>query len=97
VRVGRAEGVLAPRRAEGGSEVRDGRLKRACQDFEALLLSRMLKEMWRYPGGSAGSGFKVLQELSIEEVSAFLCQSGGIGVWRVLYDQLRRTSPGDQG
>lgn len=95
MRIDQAKAAVSSRATGGSLEAKKEQLKRACQDFEALLVSRMLKEMWRYPGASISSGFRTLQEISIEEVSAFLCQSGGIGVWRVLYEQLSGALAGE--
>jgi flagellar protein FlgJ len=73
----------------------EARLRRAAQEFEALLLAQMLKTMRRASGrgslfgNTAGQG--VWQEVLDEQLALALARAGGIGLARMLMDALRRS------
>jgi flagellar protein FlgJ len=71
---------------------KEGKLKKACQDFEALLLNQMLEVMRKsvpknglFSGGHAEEVFQSMQD---EELAKHLAKSGGLGFADRLYAQL---------
>ena len=70
------------------------KLKKACKDFEGLLLNQMLEVMRKsvpkdgiFSGGYAE---KVFQSMQDEKLTEQLAQSGGLGLADELYAQLSR-------
>ena len=76
----------------GGKKVDREKLKKACADFEALLLARMLKLMRQSipQNGLLGSspGTEVYQSLMDQELAKSMSQRGGVGLGEVLYRQV---------
>jgi Rod binding domain-containing protein len=75
-------------------------LKAAAREFESLLLNEMLKSMRKtveknplFHGGSAEDMF---EDMYYQELSRTLAQSGGIGLAKIIYDQLASRLPDDQ-
>ena len=82
------------------------KLKKACQDFEAILVGKLMKEsMAGARKISKGSGaensrpFGPLEDLTVEMVAEEICESGGVGLWKMLYDQVSQQNGvnGDSG
>ncbi len=82
------------------------KLKKACQDFEAILVGKLMKEsMAGARRISKGSGaedsrpFGPLEDLTVEMVAEEICESGGVGLWKMLYDQVSQQNgvSGDSG
>ena len=82
------------------------KLKKACQDFEAILVGKLMKEsMAGARKISKGSGaedsrpFGPLEDLTVEMVAEEICESGGVGLWKMLYDQVSKQNGvnGDSG
>jgi Rod binding domain-containing protein len=66
-------------------------LKKACTDFESMLLSIMLKEgMMPHMGDdSSNSHTAILKEVTLEQVAQSIAhQNGGMGLGQALYEQL---------
>jgi len=77
------------------------KLKRATQEFEALFLAYLLREMRAGlgKGGIPPMGFaeEVYRDLLDGEVARAVAKAGGIGLWRLLYDRLASALPNDGG
>ena len=72
----------------------EAKLKKACTDFEALLLNQMLEVMRKtvpkdglFSGGYAEEVFQSMQD---EKLAQHLAQNGGLGLADRLYAQLSR-------
>lgn len=67
-------------------------LKESCQQFEAILWSKLWKDMRntaRSLGGSKERPWKQMEDLSLEMACDELVeQSGGSGLWKMLYDSM---------
>ena len=71
-------------------------LKEACQQFEGILLSMLWKDMMRTArelGNDTKRPFGPLEDTAVEMASHSLSEGGGVGLWRVLYDQLQENLP----
>ena len=72
----------------------DPKLKKACQDFEAIFLHHMLKTMRSsIPEGGlieAGAGEKVFRDMLDETWAKQLSERGGIGIARMLYEDMKK-------
>lgn len=80
-----------------GRPVRDQELKKACADFEAIFIYRMLEAMRKTVpqeglfsggGGLADSPYGALMDQKLSETLA--SRGGGIGIQDVLYEQLKK-------
>jgi len=75
-----------------GKKLDREKLKKACSDFEALIMARMLKQMRQsipqngLPGN--GPGKEVYQSLMDQEVAKKMSQRGGVGLGERLYRQV---------
>jgi flagellar protein FlgJ len=81
-----------PASQPGEKRVDREKLKKACEDFEALLIARMLQLMRRSipQNGLLGSGpgKEVYQGLMDQELAKKMSRRGGIGLGEVLYRQV---------
>ncbi len=72
----------------------EGRLKKACRDFESLMLQQMLSSMHKSipDGGLFGEspGQEIYQSLRDEELAKTLADRGGLGLADALYRQMSR-------
>lgn len=102
----RAEDPFGPSRsAESGKlpkppERQREELKEACQHFEGILLSMLWKDMMRTAremGDGSRRPFAPLEDTAVEMASQSLSESGGVGLWKVLYDQLQESLPAEEG
>lgn len=77
------------------------RLERACKQFEGILLSQLWKDMMtssrRIGGEEMKRPFGPLEDTAVEMASEALSESGGVGLWRVLYEQMRGAVEGSDG
>ena len=82
------------------------KLKKACQDFEAILVGKLMKESMagarKISKGSDAEDarpFGPLEDLTVEMVAEEICESGGVGLWKMLYDQVSQQNGvnGDSG
>jgi flagellar protein FlgJ len=94
--------VVAP---AGGPQPPDAqevlRLRRAAQEFEALLVAQMLKSVRRATESlevyESFAGRTVWRELLDEQLALALARSGGLGLARYLEEALRgRKGPGQR-
>lgn len=76
-----------------GARTAEARLKKACQDFESIFISMILRQMLdsipKSSPSSAGTG--LMSALADQGVAEHLARSGGIGLADVMYKQLSKT------
>lgn len=72
-------------------------LEEACKQFEGIFLATMWKDMMKsaksFGGEEKKNAFAPMEDLAMEMVSEHLSESQGVGMWRVLYDQLHLQIP----
>jgi Rod binding domain-containing protein len=72
-------------------------LETACKQFEGTMFSKLWKDMMRTARSPLGEEKKreygPLEDTVVEMVSEHLSESRGVGVWKVLYDQLHERLP----
>ncbi|HLI35412.1 MAG TPA: rod-binding protein, partial [Terriglobia bacterium] len=72
----------------------DEKLRKATDQFESMLVSTLWKDMVKTfadPGsGSDEPGFDAMRDLSLRAMTTALAASGGIGISRMLYQQIER-------
>jgi Rod binding domain-containing protein len=72
-------------------------LETACKQFEGTMFSKLWKDMIKTAKSPLGpekkSEFAPLEDTVVEMVSEHLSVSRGVGVWKVLYDQLHERLP----
>jgi Rod binding domain-containing protein len=74
-------------------QVSDAKVRKAAQDFEAILLSFWLGGMQKAFSGSLGTedpASSSLQGLGLSAVSSALAASGGVGIAQMILDGLQR-------
>jgi Rod binding domain-containing protein len=80
----------------GVKRIDEGKLKKACGDFESIFISQMLKEMRKSipKSGLLDGGGQQDMYLSLfdEELSKSLAKRGGIGVGKILYQNIMKQS-----
>ena len=70
----------------------EAKLKDACQQFEGLFLSQILKEMKKSIPKSEEESSKdkeMYEELMYDEIAKSMAASGGIGMANILYQQMK--------
>lgn len=65
---------------------KDARLKKTCQEFEAVFLSMIWKEMQKSAGTDLG-GWDTFAEQAIGQ---YWAKGGGIGLAKVIYRQMEK-------
>ncbi len=68
------------------------KLKQACEQFESLFLTQMLKEMKKSIPKSESEGSKekdTYEDMMYDEVAKSMAASGGVGMANVLYQQMK--------
>ena len=74
--------------------IREEKLNKACKDFEALFMAKIIKAMRQTvpTAGFLGSGLNEDLFLSLfdEELSRSLAQKGGVGIGRMLYQHMSK-------
>lgn len=72
-------------------------LEEACRQFEGIFLGMLWKDMMRQARSMGGHDekrpFGVLEDLSVEMAAESLTRGEGIGLWRILYEQLKDALP----
>jgi flagellar protein FlgJ len=80
----------------GVKKIDEEKLKKACGDFEGIFISQMLKEMRKSipKTGLLDGGGQQDMYLSLfdEELSKSLAKRGGIGLGKILYQNIMRQS-----
>ena len=69
------------------------KLKESCQQFEAILWSKLWKDMQKsaraISGSDKGRPYQQMEELTLEMATDDLVtSSGGAGLWKMLYDSM---------
>ncbi|MCL4402720.1 MAG: hypothetical protein M1436_08680 [Acidobacteria bacterium] len=96
--VGKAGGALpAPERGSGERED-PGKIRSAARDFEALLISQMLRSMRENQEGWLGTGEEdqagaQAMELAEEQFARALSASGGLGLTRLIVNGFNTAPP----
>ena len=79
----------------------DPRLKKACADFESVLLTYMFKSMKKTvgEGGVFGNSFQkdMYESIFFEKIAEKVAQEKGMGIGEALYRQLAGAFPGSTG
>ncbi len=74
------------------SEKKDGELKKACQDFEAMFINMILKEMRKSvpKQGMLHGGMQEEMYVSMfdQKMAEKIASGRGIGLWQNLYEEL---------
>ncbi|MBP8785730.1 MAG: hypothetical protein KBH12_09635 [Synergistaceae bacterium] len=72
-------------------------LEETCKQFEGIFLATMWKDMMKsaksFGGEEEKNAFAPMEDLAMEMVSEHLSESQGVGMWKVLYDQLHLQIP----
>jgi Rod binding domain-containing protein len=72
-------------------------LETACKQFEGTMFSKLWKDMMKTARNPLGEDKKreygPLEDTVVEMVSEHLSENQGVGVWKVLYDQLHDRLP----
>ncbi len=72
-------------------------LEETCKQFEGTMFSKIWKDMLKSARTIGGKEDKreygVLEDTVLEMVSEHLSEQQGVGVWKVLYDQLHEQLP----
>ena len=72
-------------------------LEETCKQFEGIFLATMWKDMMKsaksFGGEEKKNAFAPMEDLAMEMVSEHLSESQGVGMWKVLYDQLHLQIP----
>ena len=76
------------------------KLKESCQQFESILWAKMWKDMrnsaMSISGADKDRPYQQMEDLSLEMASDDLVmQSGGAGLWKMLYDSMIGTIAAD--
>ena len=78
----------------GVKKIDEGKLKNACEDFESIFISQMLKEMRESIPKSGlldgGSDQDAYLSLFDEAFSKSMAQGGGIGLGKILYQNVMK-------
>ena len=77
------------------------KLKESCQQFEAILWSKLWKDMQKtarsISGSDKGRPYQQMEELTMEMATDDLVtSSGGAGLWKMLYDSMIGKLAADQ-
>lgn len=78
------------------------RLEETCKQFEGVMFAKIWKDMLKSARNFGEAQEKKreygpLEDTVVEMVSEHLSESQGIGVWKVLYDQLHAQLPTPRG
>ncbi len=83
-----------------GKKIADEKLKKACGDFEAIFIAKVLKIMRQSIPKShlldGGLQQDIYNSLFDEEVSKSLAKKGGIGLGKMLYRNFRKPAAQDR-
>lgn len=70
----------------------EAKLKEACEQFESLFLTQMLKEMKKSvpkADGEKNSEQETYNDMMYEEIAKSMASSGGVGMANVLFQQVK--------
>ena len=84
-----SEPPLLPPMVPGGKKIDETKLKKACEDFEALFINQLMQSMRRTVLKSKfledAPGKEVYQSLFDREISKKMAQKGALGVGKIIY------------
>jgi len=84
-----SEPPLTPPIVPGGKKIDETKLKKACEDFEALFINQLMQSMRRTVLKSKfledAPGKEVYQSLFDREISKKMAQKGALGVGKIIY------------
>lgn len=84
-----SEPPLPPLNVPGGKKIDETKLKKACEDFEALFINQLMQSMRRTVLKSKfledAPGKEVYQSLFDREISKKMAQKGALGVGKIIY------------
>jgi peptidoglycan hydrolase FlgJ len=97
------EAALVGKMRANGTSPADGKVAKAAQEFEAILLNQWLQQAQEafagVPGGSddedSDPGHSQLQEIGMQSLATAITKSGGIGIAALLIRQLERQNSAD--
>ncbi len=79
----------------------DEALKKVCKEFETYFVNNMLKSMRQTLSGDTlidkSKGEETFTDMLDEEYSKTAAEVGGIGIAKMLYQQLKRNIPNEDG
>lgn len=87
----------------GLNHVRDdsARLKKACEQFESLFMSKMFSSMRKTVGDGGlvkkNMGEKIFTEMLDTEIAKQSSEGQGMGLSKMLYDAMSKNLPGHEG
>jgi len=88
------------KKQDNKAQIDDARLKKACSDFEGVLLNFMFQSMKKtIPGKGIFSGSQqkdMYESMFYQEISTKFARDRGIGIGDALYRQLKGKSDGPQ-
>lgn len=74
---------------------KEKQLEKACKQFEGVFLASLWKEMMasarRLGGEDRKRPFGPMEDTAVEMASEALSEAEGVGLWKVLYDQLQES------
>ncbi len=87
-----SEPPLPPPTVPGGKKIDETKLKKACEDFEALFINQLMQSMRRTVLKSKfledAPGKEVYQSLFDREISKKMAQKGALGVGKIIYQKV---------
>jgi flagellar protein FlgJ len=85
-----------PSKLEDQKKIDEEKLKKACMDFESIFVEHLLKSMRQAIPQSGifgeGSEKNLFQSLFDQELSRNLANRRGLGIGRMLFDQMQKRS-----
>ena len=98
IRSSKLAAQMAQDQGVGRKTLNDKALKKACSEFEGLMMNMILKGMRRTINRSGlidgGQGEKIFQDMYDQEITNQASMSGGMGLGQMLYEQLTNSSAG---
>jgi Rod binding domain-containing protein len=68
----------------------EAKLKEACQNFEEMFLTQMMKQMRKSAPGSGGSEQKQFEEMLDSERAKSWSADGGVGMAQMMFEQMKK-------
>ena len=81
-----------------GSE--ESSLKKAATDFETIFVTQMIKDMWKtmpVDDEQKEAGSEIYMEMMQSALASELSKGEGLGIGKMLYQELSKTNKGGQG
>lgn len=84
---------------DAGSE--ESRLKKATSDFETVFVTQMIKDMWKTipvdDDEQKEAGSEIYMEMMQSALASELSKGEGLGIGKMLYQELSKRNKGGQG